>query len=150
MKQTAGKQIVMAEYQGRCDEKGTAVGHAPKVLEEYAGFLRPEYEARILAPRCVLEACGKSGRKGAKILPHRIVMKGHNSFFEKIANKVRMFANIRIVMKQAGVTTEDRKVVVAARERMAQTNTPCAAIELSDGRIMMTLMHRWITLPPIR
>ena len=63
MKQTAGKQIVMAEYQGRCDEKGTAVGHAPKVLEEYAGFLRPEYEARILAPRCVLEACGKSGRK---------------------------------------------------------------------------------------
>ncbi len=105
MKQTAGKQIVMAEYQGRCDEKGTAVGHAPKVLEEYAGFLRPEYEARILAPRCVLEACGKSGRKGAKILPHRIVMKGHNSFFEKIANKVRMFANIRIVMKQAGDST---------------------------------------------
>ena len=43
---------------------------------------------------------------------------------------------LELVMKQAGVTTEDRKVVVAARERMAQTNTPCAAIELSDGRIM--------------
>ena len=74
------KRIVMAEYQGRCDEEGTAVGHAPKVLEEYAEFLRPEYEPRILAPRCVLAACGKAGRKGAKVLPHHIVMKGHPSF----------------------------------------------------------------------
>ena len=99
------KRIVMAEYQGRCDEEGTAVGHAPKVLEEYAEFLRPEYEPRILAPRCVLAACGKAGRKGAKVLPHHIVMKGHPSFFEKIANKLKMFANIRIVLKQAGNDT---------------------------------------------
>ena len=99
------KQIVMAEYQGRCDEEGTAVGHAPKVLGEYAAFLRPEYAPRILAPRCVLRACGKAGREGAKVLPHHIVMKAHPSFFEKVANKLRMFANIRIVLKQAGGDT---------------------------------------------
>ncbi len=105
MKKDMGKRIVMAEYQGRCDEEGTAVGHAPKVLEEYAGFLRPEFEPRIFAPRCVLKACGEPGRRGAKVLPHHIVMKAHPSFFEKIANKLRMFANIRIVLKQAGNDT---------------------------------------------
>ena len=43
---------------------------------------------------------------------------------------------LELVMKQAGVTKEDRKVVIAAHERMAMTNTPCAAIELNDGRLM--------------
>ena len=105
MKDTAGKKIVMAEYQGRCDEEGTAVGHAPKVLEEYAEFLRLVSAPRIFAPRCVLKACKKAGRKGAKVLPHRIVMKAHPSFFEKVANKLRMFANIRIVLREAGEDT---------------------------------------------
>ncbi|MCR5774872.1 MAG: DUF1846 domain-containing protein, partial [Lachnospiraceae bacterium] len=43
---------------------------------------------------------------------------------------------LELVMKQAGVSTEDRRVVLAARERMEKTETPCAAIELHDGRIM--------------
>lgn len=43
---------------------------------------------------------------------------------------------LELLMKQADVTLQDRKVVPAARERCEQTGTPCAAIELSDGRIM--------------
>lgn len=43
---------------------------------------------------------------------------------------------LELVMKQADVTAEDRKVVTYARERMEQTGTPCAAIELRDGRVM--------------
>ena len=43
---------------------------------------------------------------------------------------------LELLMKQAGVSPEDRSVVVAARERQEQTKTPCAAICLADGRIM--------------
>ncbi|MCR5654699.1 MAG: DUF1846 domain-containing protein [Lachnospiraceae bacterium] len=43
---------------------------------------------------------------------------------------------LELLMKQAGVTTEDRKVVVAADERQATEENPCAAIELADGRLM--------------
>ena len=43
---------------------------------------------------------------------------------------------LELLMKQAGVSPEDRSVVVAARERQEETKTPCAAICLADGRIM--------------
>ena len=43
---------------------------------------------------------------------------------------------IELLMKQAGVSETDREVVVAARARAEETGTPCAAIQLSDGRIM--------------
>ena len=43
---------------------------------------------------------------------------------------------LELLMKQAGVSPEDREVVVAARARQEETQTPCAAIQLADGRIM--------------
>ncbi len=43
---------------------------------------------------------------------------------------------LQLLMKQAGVTVNDRKVVVAAQKRKEDTVNPCAAIQLSDGRIM--------------
>ena len=43
---------------------------------------------------------------------------------------------IELLMKQAKITTEDRKVTVAAKERAAQQEGPCAAIELEDGTII--------------
>ena len=43
---------------------------------------------------------------------------------------------IELLMKQAGVTTDDRKVTVAAKERAAKSKTICAAIELADGTII--------------
>ena len=43
---------------------------------------------------------------------------------------------LELLMKQAGVTPADRVVVPAAQKRQEETGTPCAAIELSDGRIM--------------
>ena len=47
-----------------------------------------------------------------------------------------MVRKLELVMKQADVTTEDRKVAVAARARMEESGVPCAAIELADGRIV--------------
>ena len=39
-------------------------------------------------------------------------------------------------MNQAGVTIQDRKVVAAALNRAQETQSPAAALELPDGRII--------------
>ena len=43
---------------------------------------------------------------------------------------------IELLMKQAGVTLEDRPVVSAAKVKAESTGEPAAAIELADGRII--------------
>lgn len=43
---------------------------------------------------------------------------------------------LELLMKQAGITIADRKVVAAARTREEITSTPCVAIELVDGTIV--------------
>lgn len=43
---------------------------------------------------------------------------------------------LELLMKQAGVTTSDRKVVQAALKREQETNAPAAAMELPDGTII--------------
>ncbi len=43
---------------------------------------------------------------------------------------------IELLMKQAKITTDNRRVTVPARERAQETGVPCAAIELQDGTII--------------
>ncbi len=43
---------------------------------------------------------------------------------------------IELLMKQAKITTDDRKVTVAAKDREAKLGVPTAAMELSDGTII--------------
>ena len=43
---------------------------------------------------------------------------------------------IELLMKQAKITTSDRKVTVAAQERAQELGVPCAAIELNDGTVI--------------
>ncbi len=43
---------------------------------------------------------------------------------------------IRLLMKQAKISTDDRRVTVAAKKRAEETGVPAAAIELSDGTII--------------
>ncbi len=45
-------------------------------------------------------------------------------------------AKIELLMKQAGVTIEDRKVVKAALDKAEQTGLPAVAIELQDGTVI--------------
>ena len=94
------KTIVMAEYQGRCDTAGNAVGHAPKVMREYADLLSGRGHAvTYYAPAVILKAAGIKKDDPYKKLSHHILMKGRNSLFEKIFNKFRMFANIAECLK---------------------------------------------------
>lgn len=43
---------------------------------------------------------------------------------------------IELIMKQAGITKEDRRVVTAALARSEETGGPAAAMELPDGKIV--------------
>lgn len=43
---------------------------------------------------------------------------------------------IELLMKQAKISTDDRKVTVAAKERAEKLGVPCAAVELSDGTLI--------------
>jgi uncharacterized protein (UPF0371 family) len=45
-------------------------------------------------------------------------------------------AKCELLMRQAGTSTDDRKVVRAALEKDETTGSPAAAIELADGRII--------------
>ena len=44
---------------------------------------------------------------------------------------------IELLMKQANISLEDRKVTVAAKKRAEETGAPAAAVELDDGRIII-------------
>ena len=52
---------------------------------------------------------------------------------EEAENEVNKIA---LLMKQAKITVEDRRAVVAARERKAKSGVPSAAIELADGTLI--------------
>ncbi len=43
---------------------------------------------------------------------------------------------IELLMKQANISLEDRKVTVAAKKHAEETGAPAAAVELDDGRII--------------
>ena len=43
---------------------------------------------------------------------------------------------LELLMKQARITTDDRRVTVAAKERAGRLGVPAAAIELEDGTII--------------
>lgn len=95
------KKVTMVEYQGRCDTGGKAVGHAPKVLIEYYDFIKDIADVEIFAPRGILQELPKEISRKSKALPKHILMKGHNSLFEKIANKKVMFDNLRIAFRRS-------------------------------------------------
>lgn len=94
-------KVYMIEYQGRCDEDLNALGHGPKVLTEYYEYINESCEITVLAPQVVLDSISEDIFSKKEVLPCHIVMKGHNSFIEKIANKFHMFRNIRTAIKYA-------------------------------------------------
>lgn len=103
-------KVCMVEYQGRCDAEGKAVGHAPKVLQEYLQLIRNDCEVSVFAPKVILKELPREDRKNAgslqaKVLPCHIVMKGKTPFLEKITNKLHMFTNIRNAIKHTDADT---------------------------------------------
>ena len=105
-------KLSLVEYQGRQDTTGRPVGHAPKVLAQYFETVQGAFDTDIFAPECILKESEKKlsdrksweERKKSKnihILPHSLVMKGKNSFSDKVLNKFRMFSNINKAIKNS-------------------------------------------------
>ena len=98
-----GNHIALAEYQGRCDEAGKAVGHAPKVLAEYVRMTEQDHKISIYAPACIVREIPDDIVSCSEIhhLRHEIIMKGHMPFIDRILNKFRMFLNIRHILHES-------------------------------------------------
>lgn len=56
--------------------------------------------------------------------------------FRKDQGTQEAINKIEMLMNQAQISTADRPVIKAARDKSEATNSPCVAIELNDGRIV--------------
>ncbi len=77
------------------------------------------------------EAC----REASKQEIIRRYYKALNQLAEGNGNESEV-GKIELLMQQAQISTADRKVTVAAKERGAKSGLPCAATELEDGKII--------------
>ncbi len=86
-----------------------------------------------MAGKCIFddEACREASN--AEII--RRYYQAMDRIAEDKGNESEVY-KIELLMKQAKITTATRKVTVAAKERAAKTEGPCAAIELQDGTII--------------
>ena len=77
------------------------------------------------------EACCEASRQ-------EIILRYYNTLNQLVEGNATEdeVSKIELLMKQAGVTTDDRKVTVAAKERCKKTGLHSAAIELADGTII--------------
>ncbi len=94
-------RISMVEYQGRQDIHGKAVGHAPKVLREYLELNKDSFDIDIFAPDTILAGLPEDCKAPLTVMPRSIVMKSGNTVYDRIRNKLNMFANIRFALKNS-------------------------------------------------
>lgn len=99
-------KVCMIEYQGRVDENGKALGHGPKVLNDYYNLIKDLCELEIFAPKEILkEFIGKKDSIELKVLPDNIVMGQDKTVFIKIKNKLNMFHNISLALNNTKADT---------------------------------------------
>ena len=86
-----------------------------------------------MAGNCIIddEACKEASRM--EIIRRYYTAINKMALEEGSENEVY---KIELLMKQAKITTDDRKVTVAAKERAEKSSTPAAAVELADGTII--------------
>ena len=86
-----------------------------------------------MAGNCIIddEACREASHM-------EIIRRYYTAMNDVIRGKAREtdVYKIKLLMKQAKITVDDRKVVVAAREREKRLLVPTAAVELSDGEVI--------------
>ena len=82
---------------------------------------------------CIIDDAACRQASGQEIL-----RRYYNALCEQKKGQIsdNVLQKLELLMKKAGVTTEDRSVVAAALEREAKTGAPAAAMELPDGTIV--------------
>ena len=86
-----------------------------------------------MAGNCIIddEACREASRQ-------EIIRRNYQALEGRLeeSNTEEEVFKLELLMKQAGISTENRRVTTAALERAEKTGAPAAAIELEDGRIL--------------
>jgi len=96
--------LTMCDYYGMCDEDGRCVGHPVKVTEEYGRILKSlGTEIKLVCSPCIAKGLAGSDDMFSEIfkLPYDILITG-NGIFKRIVDKLKLFRNIRIALKNKG------------------------------------------------
>ena len=106
------------------------------IFEEIMGecpYKSPTDMGVNMAGNCIIddEACKEASRQ-------EIIRRYYNCLCDlKRGNSTpAVLYKLELLMKQAGITVADRKVIAAAMNREEATNAPAAAIELPDGTLV--------------
>ena len=95
------KKILLIDYYGMCDKDGRAIGHSPKVLEEYGALLRDEFEVSAAVSPCLLKDIKGEFREKYE-LKYDICIENGTSVGKRIIDKLKLFYNISNVIKIDG------------------------------------------------
>ena len=107
------------------------------ILEEIYGentyYKSPRDMGVNMAGNCIIddEACCEA----SKMEIIRRYYDAVNRVAKEEASESEVY-KIELLMKQAKITTDDRKVTVAAKKRAEELGVACAAIELNDGTVI--------------
>ncbi|MGN0507560.1 MAG: DUF1846 domain-containing protein [Lachnospiraceae bacterium] len=85
-----------------------------------------------MAGNCIIddEVCREASRQ-------EIIRRYYNCLVDiKKGNNSSSLYKLELLMKQAGISVADRKVIAAAKQREEDTKAPAVAIELPDGSIV--------------
>ena len=95
------KKVLLIDYYGICDKDGRAVGHSPKVLEEYSTLLGDCYTVSVAASPCLIKEAGEQFHD-KYTLRYDIYSDREMSVRKRIQDKVRLFFNINEALKLDG------------------------------------------------
>lgn len=95
------KKVLLIDYYGMCDKDGQAVGHSPKVLEEYSILLGAEYQVSVAASPCLIKEAGEQFREKYP-LRYNIYSDREMSVRKRIRDKRLLYSNISEALKING------------------------------------------------
>lgn len=95
------KKVLLVDYYGMCNKDGRAVGHSPKVLEEYGELLGESYAVSVAASPCLIKEAGEIFRE-KYMLKYDIDSDNEMSMRKRVRDKLLLFSNIKEVLKIGG------------------------------------------------
>ena len=106
------------------------------VFEEIYGenpYKSPTDMGVNMAGKCIIDDTVVSEASRMEIIRRYYKYLNQMALGENVESEIY---KIELLMKQAKITTDDRKVTVAAKKRAEELGVPTAAIELADGTII--------------
>ena len=93
------KNVLMVDYYGTCNSEGKAIGHSPKVAQEYRELFLKTDQVDLAASPCVANAVGNAGFGRIYHLPYNIVEQDYNRLSKRVTDKFKILINIHHVFK---------------------------------------------------